>query len=101
LSSRTTNGLSFTASECLPTTITGNTSNPACPGAADVGLDKAYTQIIQNIRVKPGQPHDVSIVYAESPGRSSVAYLLDGKVVASVNNVGVPLEKQGSSYTGV
>ena len=73
--------------------VTGNTSNPGSP--ARVGLDKAYTQIVKNIPVTPGQAHHVAISFTRNASRSSVAYVLDGKVVAKVTNVGMPLDRQG------
>lgn len=85
----------FPLIERLPTTVTGNTSNPSCPGATEVGLDKAYTQIIKNIPVSPGEPHHVAITFSRSPGQAAVRYALDGKVVAAVTNVGIPLDRQG------
>jgi hypothetical protein len=91
----------FPLIERLPTTITGNTSNPNCPGASEVALDKAYTQIVKDIPVTPGATHNVAIVYSQAAGHSNVTYLLDGLPVATVNNVGVPLDKQGVPYTGI
>jgi hypothetical protein len=49
----------FPLIERLPTTITGNTSNPNCPGAPEVALDKAYTQIVKDIPVTPCASHNV------------------------------------------
>lgn len=91
----------FPLIERLPTTITGNTANPDCPGAAEVTLDTAYTQIVKEIPIKPGVTHNVAIVYSQDASHSNVTYVLDGMPVASVNNVGVPLDKQGVGYTGV
>lgn len=91
-------GSVFPLIERLPTSITGNTSNPGCPGATEVGLDKAYTQIIKNIPVTPGQAHHVGISFSRSAGQSSVSYVLDGKVVATITNVGIPLDRQGTRY---
>jgi hypothetical protein len=92
----------FPLIERLPTAVTGNTSNAACPGATDVGLDKAYTQIIKSVSVAPGRPHHVAITFSHSPGQAAVSYALDGTVVATVTNVGIPLDRQGNrlSWSG-
>ena len=88
--------------ERLPSNVTGNTSNPACPGATHVGRDKMYTQFIKEIPVTPGVPHRMEITFSRQPsGGSSVTYLLDGRKVARVRNVGIPLDRQGVPYTGV
>jgi hypothetical protein len=91
----------FALIERLPTSVTGNTSNPGCPNAGFVGLDKAYTQIVRNVRILPGLKHRVQITYTHGASGGSVAYFLDGFQVAAVNNVGVPLDKQGHPYTGI
>lgn len=90
----------FALVERLPTSVTGNTSNPNCPAATEVGLDKAYTQIVKEIPILPGATHNVSISYARANGKSSVTFTLDGVDIATVDRVGVPLDKQGVSYTG-
>jgi hypothetical protein len=81
----------FTLIERLPSNVTG---------FGNVGLDKAYTQIIDEFPVGPG-PHKVAIRYTRDAGQASVEFLLNGKVVSRVDNVGVPLDKQGAAYTGV
>jgi hypothetical protein len=87
----------FTLIERLPTNVTGNTSNPNCPGAGYVGRDKMYTQIIDEVSVGSGS-HHVSIAY--SANTNSVEYRLDGKLVSHVNDVGIPLDKQHVKFTG-
>ncbi len=88
--------------ERLPTSVTNNTSNPGCPGATHVGRDEMYTQFIEEIPVTPGVPHRMEITFRRQPsGTSSVTYLLDGKPVAKVRRVGIPLDRQGVPYTGV
>jgi hypothetical protein len=87
----------FTLIERLPTNVTGNTSNPNCPGAPYVGRDKMYTQIADEVNIAGG-PHHVSIRY--SAKQNSVEYFLDGHRVTKVKNVGIPLDKQGVKYTG-
>lgn len=90
----------FALVERLPTSVTGNTSNPNCPGATEVGLDKAYTQIVKEIPILPGRTHNVAMAYTRTGGTSSVAFLLDGVEVATVDRVGVPLDQQGVDSTG-
>jgi hypothetical protein len=86
--------------ERLPSNVTNNTSNPNCPGATHVGREEMYTQYIEEIPVGPG-PHRLEITFRREPGgKSSVEYLLDGKKVAKVHHVGIPLDKQGVPYTG-
>jgi hypothetical protein len=81
----------FALDERLPTTVTGT------PG---VGLDKAYTQIVREAPVK-GHHHHVGIRYSRGNGTSAVDYLLDDKVFAHVDHVGIPLDAQHVPYTGV
>lgn len=65
-----------------------------------VGLDKAYTQIIDEFKVGPG-PHKVAIRFSRDGARGWVEFLLNDKVVSRVDNVGVPRDRQGARYTGV
>ncbi|MDQ3067405.1 MAG: DUF6081 family protein, partial [Actinomycetota bacterium] len=88
----------FTLIERLPTNVTGNTANPGCPGATHVGRDKMYTQIVDEIPLDGSVPHTVAIRYTAM--QNAVEYLLDGKRVSRVKNVGVPLDVQGVNYTG-
>jgi uncharacterized protein DUF6081 len=88
----------FTLIERLPTAVTGNTSNPGCPGATYVGRAKMYTQIADEVPVTSG-PHHVSIRY--SAKQNSVEYFLDGTLITKVKNVGIPLDKQHVKYTGI
>ncbi len=90
----------FPLIERLPTTVTGNTSNPACPGATNVGIDKMYTQIIREVPVRPGVSHHVDIAFTRIGGHSWVDYFLDYRLIAHVGNVGIPLDKQGVPFTG-
>ena len=82
----------FALIERLPSNVTGS------PG---VGLDKAYTQIIRTRTIAAGASHFVAITYTRTPDGSSVQYFLDGERFATVDDVGVPLDVQGVSYTGV
>jgi hypothetical protein len=89
----------FALIERLPSSVTGNTTDTSSPDW--VGPDKMYTQIIREVRVKPGVSHRVSIRYTRSFADASVEYVLDGKSVATVDHVGVPLDVQGVKYTGI
>ncbi len=77
--------------ERLPSTVTRSPGTP---------VDKAYTQIITEVPIKPGKAHNYSIRYTRGPDVSLVEYFLDGTLVASVENVGVPLDVQGLPYSG-
>jgi hypothetical protein len=88
----------FALVERLPTNVTGNTSNPGCPGASYVGRSKMYTQIVTEVRASADTAHSVSIRYTASKNR--VEFFLDGKRVAKVSHVGIPLDEQGVNYTG-
>lgn len=88
----------FPLIERLPTNVTGNTSNPNCPQATYVGRELMYTQIIKELRIKTGVPHNVQIRYTRKRDNALVDYFLDGKRVARVGNVGIPLDAQGVPY---
>lgn len=75
----------FALIERLPSTVTG---------VGRVGLDKAYTQIIKETPIAAGKKHQVAITYTRGPGVSRVEFMLNGKLFASVDNVGVPLDHQ-------
>jgi len=91
----------FTLIERLPTNVTGNTSNPGCPGATFVGRDLMYTQIADDVPLGPGR-HHISIRYTNANGSDAfVEYFLDGKRITKVQKIGVPLDKQNVKYTGI
>lgn len=81
----------FALIERLPSNVTNSPGTP---------LSLAYTQIIAEKSVKPGKKHKVSIRYTRGPSDSYVEYFLDGDLFARVDNVGIPLDKQGVPYTG-
>ena len=86
----------FTLIERLPSLVTNPALNPGDPGY--VGIDKMYTQIINEVQIGTG-PHEVSISYSDA---GKVSYFLDGALVSQVDNVGVPLDKQGAvDWSGV
>lgn len=70
-------------------------------GSPDGGTrETMYTQILREVPVGPG-PHRVSITFFRNAGSSYVDYLIDGKRVARVGKVGVPLDVQKVKYTGI
>lgn len=81
----------FALIERLPTVVTGS------PGT---GLDLAYTQIIKVADIKPGKKQKVAIRYTRGTAESYVEYFLNGELFARVDNVGIPLDKQGLAYSG-
>jgi Family of unknown function (DUF6081) len=81
----------FALIERLPTVVTGSPGTP---------LDLAYTQIIKEVDIKPGKKHTVAIRYTRGPETSRVEYLLDRKLFARVDDVGIPMDVQGVPFTG-
>ncbi len=90
----------FALIERLPTSVTGNVANPDCAGATEVGLDEMYTQIIREVPVNPDAWHHVDIALTRHNGSLWADYFLDHQPIAHVPNVGIPLDKQGASFTG-
>jgi hypothetical protein len=90
----------FVLIERLPSTVTGNVSNPDCPEASEVGIDKMYTQIVREVPVKSDAWHHVDIALSRHGGDAWVDYFLDHQPIAHVANVGIPLDQQGASFTG-
>lgn len=91
----------FALIERLPTSVTGNVTNPDCRQAAEVGLDKMYTQIIREVPVNPDVWHHVDIALTRHDGHAWADYFLDHQPIAHVGCVGIPLDKQGASFTGI
>lgn len=83
--------------ERLPSNVTGNTENPACPGAKHVGRKLMYTQFIKEIPIHTGIPQRVGITYKRG---GVVTYTLNGRNVARIEHVGVPLDRQHERFTG-
>ncbi len=90
----------FPLYERLPSTVTGNVTNSDCPTATEVGIDTMYTQIIREIPLNPSVWHHVDIALTRHDGEASVDYFLDQHQVAHVANIGVPLDRQGASFSG-
>jgi hypothetical protein len=90
----------FALIERLPSSVTESTSNPECSHATEVGIHKMYTQIIQEVPVTPDVWHHVDIALTRRDGDAWVDYLLDHEPVAHVENVGIPLDRQGVEFTG-
>jgi hypothetical protein len=89
----------FALIERLPSAA--NNPTLAKDDPAYVGLDKAYTQIMTPVALKPATTHRYTIRYKRNAAQSSVEFLLDGDVRARVDHVGIPLDSQGAEYTGV
>lgn len=81
----------FTLIERLPSNVTGS--------PLPAGRDKMYTQIIDEVPISPG-PHKVEITYTRKSNKATVEYFLDGRLISKAENIGIPLDKQGASYTG-
>jgi hypothetical protein len=65
------------------------------------GLDRAYTQFLPAVRIRPGRPHRFSIRYTRGLGKRDLAeWLLDGRRVAAVHDVGIPLDVQDPTRYG-
>ncbi len=90
----------FALIERLPSTVTGNVSNPDCREATEVGIDEMYTQIIRGVPVRPDVWHHVDIALTRHDGDAWVDYFLDHQPIAHIADVGIPLDKQGASFTG-
>lgn len=82
----------FTLIERLPSSVTGS--------PLYAGRNEMYTQIIDEVEIEPG-PHTVSIRYERGEHSDRVEYRLDGKLVSTVRNIGVPLDRQRVPYTGI
>ncbi len=83
----------FTLIERLPSTVTGSPKR--------VGIDKMYTQIIDEVAIAAGVPHTVAIRYTRDRERSFVEYFLESKPVSKVDHVGIPLDVQRVQYSGI
>jgi hypothetical protein len=90
----------FTLVERLPSTVTGNAPDPSSPNW--VGPGKMYTQIANELPIKPGA-HRIAIRYGRSTSdanNGSVQFLLDGVVVTTVSHVGMPLDSPTRASLG-
>lgn len=86
----------FDLVERLPSAVTGSASPDW------VGPSLMYTQIVSEFPVTPGVYHHVGIRYARDLAGDNVKFYLDGKLVDTVTDVGIPLDKRnnGRRYTG-
>jgi hypothetical protein len=82
----------FALVERLPATVVGS------PFAGT--RDTMYTQIVKEVPISDG-PHSVAITFFRDPGKSYVDFMLDGKRIARVEKVGVPLDVQKRTFTGI
>ena len=83
----------FTLIERLPSSVTRSSQR--------VGIDKMYTQIIDEVAIAAGAPHTAAIRYTRDRERSFVEYFLDSKPVSKVDQVGIPLDVQRVQYSGI
>jgi len=81
----------FALIERLPANVTGS------PAAGT--RDTMYTQIVKEVPIDGG-PHDVAITFFRDAGKSYVDYVIDGRRIARVEKVGVPLDVQRYKFTG-
>jgi Family of unknown function (DUF6081) len=95
-----TSHTAFPLYERLPSTVTSNVNNPDCANATEVGIDKIYTQIVREIPIDADAWHHIDIALSRHDGEASVDYFFDHQPVAHVANIGVPLDKQGASFSG-
>ena len=91
----------FALIERLPTVVTGNVGNPDCGAATEVGLSKMYTQIIREVPVPAEQWHHLDIALSRHDPEAWVDYFLDHQLIAHVEKIGIPLDKQGVPFTGI
>lgn len=91
----------FALIERLPTTVTGTVTNPDCRNASEVGLGTMSTQIVRELPVQADTWHHVDIALTRHEGEAWVDYFLDHEPVAHVDNIGIPLDKQGVPFTGI
>jgi hypothetical protein len=81
----------FALTERLPATVLGS------PRAG--APDTIYTQIITEVPIGPG-PHRVAITFSRTRDASHADFVLDGRHVARIDDIGVPLDVQRDHYTG-
>lgn len=82
----------FALTERLPATVINSPNGGT--------RDTMYTQIVKEVPIDAGA-HTVEITFFRDGGKSYVDFTLDGKRVARVDKVGVPLDVQKASYTGI
>jgi hypothetical protein len=83
--------------ERLPSSVTDPSIQPGDPRY--VGRDKMYTQFIDQLPISPGR-HNYAIRVSRSDASSAVQYFIDGRQVARIERVGIPLDVQGVPFTG-
>ena len=84
--------------ERLPSSVTDPTIPPGDPRY--VGRDKMHTQFIDQVPISSGR-HNYAIRLTRADSTSFAEYLIDGRQVARIDRVGIPLDVQGVPYTGV
>lgn len=82
----------FALTERLPASVIGSPLGGT--------RETMYTQIVKEVPISDG-PHEVAITFFRDAGKSYVDFVLDGKRIARVEKVGVPLDVQKRTYTGI
>jgi hypothetical protein len=60
-----------------------------------------YTQIIREVPVPADQWHHLDIALTRRDGQAWVDYFLDHQLIAHVEKIGIPLDKQGVPFTAI
>jgi len=92
-----TTNLAYPLVERLPSSLTDPTIPPTDPRY--VGRDKMYTQFLDPVPIAPGR-HHYAMRLTRTETNAFAEYFLDGRLVAKVDKVGIPLDVQGVPYTG-
>lgn len=85
-------GKAMSLVERLPSVVTRS--------SLPTGHEQMYTQIIREHSIAPGA-HRYGIRFWRKGAASGADYLLDGEVVDRIDRIGVPLDRQGVSYSGL
>lgn len=78
----------FALAERLPSNVTG---------VGDVGLDQIYTQILAEFELTE-DIQNFAIRMTRDENKDKVDFLIDGKVVAKVKEMGIPLDVQNKPF---
>jgi Family of unknown function (DUF6081) len=84
--------------ERLPSSVTDPTIASGDPRY--VGRAEMYTQFIDQVPISPGR-HNYAIRLTRTDSTIFAEYFIDGRQVAKIDRVGIPLDVQGVPYTGV
>jgi hypothetical protein len=84
--------------ERLPSSVTDPTIASGDPRY--VGRAEMYTQFIDQVPISPGR-HNYAIRLTRTDSTIFAEYFIDGRKVAKIDRVGIPLDVQSVPYTGV